>query len=206
VITFAAVPIFLSVLSIGWGGFVRRRVVVVTMPENERTPLARTAGERYRTACETGRVYAAGEHASIVAAGEAAAPEDVARALGVAAGGLVARRQRVTFEGERPVSMSCSWFTVAVLAHCPRLVEGERIREGTTRYVEMRTGRRPLTGRDMWTARLATAEEAELLGLRTPAAVAEVRHVVYDTAGEPMAYEVSVKPGERWLRADEYPM
>jgi DNA-binding GntR family transcriptional regulator len=58
----------------------------------------------------------------------------------------------------------------------------------------------------MWTARLATAEEAELLGLRTPAAVAEVRHVVYDTAGEPMAYEVSVKPGERWLRADEYPM
>jgi GntR family transcriptional regulator len=116
------------------------------------------------------------------------------------------QRHRVTFDGERPVSTSYSWFAAEVLAHCPRLVLRERIREGTTRYVELRTGRTPHTGRDTWTARLATADEAELLGVEAPAAVAEVRHVTYDAAGEPMAYEVSVKPGGRWVRADAYAM
>ena len=57
----------------------------------ERVPLARTAGERYRTARETGFVYTAGEHADIVAAEELAAPEDVATALGIAVGDPVAR-------------------------------------------------------------------------------------------------------------------
>ena len=32
----------------------------------ERTPLARTAGERYSTAVETGNIYTAGEHAEIL--------------------------------------------------------------------------------------------------------------------------------------------
>jgi GntR family transcriptional regulator len=172
----------------------------------ERTPLARTAGERYRTARETGFVYTSGEHADIMSAGEVEAPEDVATALGVATGDRVARRHRVTFEGERPVSMSYSWFSTEVLARCPRLVLRERIREGATRYVEMQTGRRPHTGRDTWTARLATSEELELLGLEAPAAVAEVRHVTYDIAGEPMTYEVGVKPGGRWARTEEYAM
>ncbi|MGW7294017.1 GntR family transcriptional regulator [Streptomyces xiamenensis] len=172
----------------------------------ERVPLARTAGERYRTARETGFVYTAGEHADIVAAEELAAPEDVATALGIAVGDPVARRHRLTFEGERPVSMSVSWFSADVLARCPRLVLRERIREGTTRYIEMQTGRKPHTGRDTWTARLATAQEREQLGLAEPSAVAEVRHLAFDIAGEPLAYEVGIKPGGRWARTEEYAM
>ncbi|MFI0738448.1 GntR family transcriptional regulator [Streptomyces sp. NPDC021100] len=172
----------------------------------ERAPLARTAGERYRTAVRTGQIYTAGEYAEIVGAETLPAPEDVATVLAIEAGEPVVRRHRVTFEGEVPTATSWSWFTAEVAAQAPRLLHRERVREGTTRYVEMQTGRRPHTGRDWWTARLATAEELELLRLDGPAAVAEARHVAYDADGRAITYEVGVSPGGRWTRTDEYSM
>ncbi|MGI5336997.1 GntR family transcriptional regulator [Streptomyces sp. CA-181903] len=171
-----------------------------------RAPLARTAGERYRTAVRTGQIYTAGEYAEIVGAETLPAPEDVATALAIEPGDPVVRRHRITFEGEVPTATSWSWFTAEVAALAPRLLHRERVREGTTRYVEMQTGRRPHTGRDWWTARLATAEELELLRLEGPAAVAEARHVAYDADGRAITYEVGVSPGGRWTRTDEYPM
>lgn len=172
----------------------------------ERAPLARTAAERYRTSVETGNIYTAGEYAEIVAAEMVPAPEDVATALGVEPGDQVARRQRVTFEGEAPTATSTSWFTAEVAEAAPRLLLRERIREGTTRYVEMQTGRRPHTGRDMWTARLASDEELELLHLEAPTAVAESRHHAYCSEGRPLTYEVGISPGGRWARTEEYSM
>lgn len=172
----------------------------------ERTPLARSAGERYATALATGHIYTAGEYAEIVGAEMVPAPDDVAAGLGVEVGTPVLRRDRVTFEGERPVATSSSWFTAAVGEAAPRLLTRERVREGTTRYVEMQTGRAPQTGRDWWTARLATDEELTLLQLEGPAAVCEVRHVVYDAEGAVLAYEVGVNPGGRWARTEEYAM
>ncbi|MCP3816648.1 GntR family transcriptional regulator [Streptomyces sp. A3M-1-3] len=172
----------------------------------ERTPLARTAGERYATAVATGYIYTAGEYAEIVSAETVPAPGDVATALGIEPGQRVACRHRVTFEGEIPTATSRSWFTAEVADAAPRLLLRERVREGTTRYVEMQTGRRPHTGRDWWTARLATDEELELLRLDGPLAVSEARHVVYDSEGRPLAYEVSVSPGGRWSRTEEYSM
>ncbi|MEV0850614.1 GntR family transcriptional regulator [Streptomyces sp. NPDC049954] len=171
-----------------------------------RIPLARTAGERYETALATGHVYTAGEHAQIIAADLAPAPDHVATGLGIETGDRIARRQRVTFEGETPVATSTSYFTAAVAEAAPRLLLRERVREGTTRYVEQETGRRPHTGRDWWSSRLATDEELELLQLEGPAAVTEVRHNVYDTEGAPLAYEVGVSPAGRWSRSHEYPM
>ncbi|UGY91709.1 GntR family transcriptional regulator [Streptomyces gobiensis] len=172
----------------------------------ERTPLARTAGQRYRTAVETGTIYTAGEYAEILSAEMVPAPQDVATALGIEPGEQVARRQRVTFEGEQPTATSCSWFTTEVAGAAPRLLQRERVREGTTRYVEMQTGRRPHTGRDWWTARLATDEELELLRLVGPNAVAESRHVAWCNEGRPLTYEVGVSPGGRWARTEEYSM
>lgn len=170
----------------------------------ERVPLARTAGERYRTAVETGQIYTAGEYAEIVSAGLVPAPEDVAAALGIEVGEQVACRHRVTFEGETPSATSWSWFTAEVAQAAPRLLLRERVREGTTRYVEMETGRRPQTGRDWWTARLATGEELRLLRLAGPQAVGVTRHVMYDGDGAPLAYEVGVTPTGRWSRTEEY--
>ncbi|MET9468374.1 GntR family transcriptional regulator, partial [Streptomyces sp. NPDC006544] len=172
----------------------------------ERMPLARTAGERYATALATGHIYTAGEHAAITGAALVAAPEDVAAALGIAVGDEVVRRDRVTYEGEQPVAMSSSWFTAEVGEAAPRLLARERVREGTTRYVEMQTGRTPHSAQDRWTARLAEAEELAALALTAPAAVSEVRHTAYDADGAPLTYEVGVAPGGRWARTEEYPL
>lgn len=172
----------------------------------ERTPLARTAGERYSTSLATGHVYTAGEYAEIVGAESVPAPEDVAAGLGISVGEQVVRRHRITFEGELPVATSYSWFTAAVGEAAPRLLQRERIREGTTRYVEMQTGRRPHTARDRWAPRLASDDELELLRLTGPAAVAEVQHTVYDEDGQPLAFEVGVNPSGRWARTEEYVM
>lgn len=172
----------------------------------ERVPLARTAGERYATAVATGNIYTAGEYAEIVSAELIPAPEDVATGLGIEVGARVVCRQRVTFEGETPTATSRSWFTAEVGEAAPRLLQRERVREGTTRYVEMQTGRRPRTGRDWWTARLATDEELDLLRLEGPAAVSEARHVAYDAEGRALAYEVGVSPSGRWSRTEEYSM
>ncbi|MGC0416505.1 GntR family transcriptional regulator [Embleya sp. AB8] len=170
----------------------------------QRTALARNAGERYRTAVKTGNIYTTGEHADILSAERLPAPEPVATALGVAEGDTVVCRQRVTFEGQTPTAMSHSWFTETVADAAPRLLLRQRIREGTTRYIEMQTQRRPTTGRDWWSARLATDEELTLLQLTGPAAVVEVRHVAYDETGEPLAYEIGVTPAGRWARSEEY--
>ncbi|WP_328314134.1 GntR family transcriptional regulator [Streptomyces sp. NBC_00442] len=171
-----------------------------------RIPLARTAGERYATSVATGQVYTAGEYAEIVSAEIIPAPDDVAAGLDVDPGTPVVRRHRVTFEGEAPTATSYSWFTAEVGEAAPRLLLRERVREGTTRYVEMQTGRRPHTGRDWWAARLATDEELALLRLDGPAAVSEVRHAAYDAEGRVLAYEVGINPGGRWSRSDEYSM
>jgi DNA-binding GntR family transcriptional regulator len=172
----------------------------------ERTLLARTAGERYRTSVATGVVYTPGEHADILSAQTVAAPDHVASALGIAEGDLVVCRHRITFEGTVPTATSWSWFTQDIAQAAPRLLLTERIREGTTRYVEMQTGRRPHSARDWWTARLASPEECEWLALEHPAAVAETRHLAYSVDGSPLTYEVGVTPGERWARTEEYAM
>ncbi|AZM51742.1 GntR family transcriptional regulator [Streptomyces sp. WAC 01529] len=172
----------------------------------ERTALARTAGERYAKAATTGTIYTAGEYAEILAAEKASAPEDVATALDVDAGATVVRRHRVTYEGDTPVATSQSWFTADVGEAAPRLLQRERIQEGTTRYAERETGRRAHTGRSWWTARLATEAEREQLRLEEPAAVREERHITYDTEGRALAYEVDISPGGRWTRTEEFSM
>ncbi|MFF4226858.1 hypothetical protein ACFYZH_28955 [Streptomyces abikoensis] len=91
-------------------------------------------------------------------------------------------------------------------ADAPGLLRHRRVREGTTLYVELATGRHARTGRGWWTPRLAPGEDRELLRLGTPAAVAEARHLVYDAEGRALAHEVEIGPASRWTRTDEYPM
>lgn len=167
-------------------------------------PLHRSARERYETAVATGLVYTAGEHARIISAALAPAPDHVASALGVDQGADVVRRTRITYEGSTPTAVSTSWFRGELAKQAPRLLDVERIREGTTRYVELATGRSPERGRAWWMARLATPSELDELGLTPPAAVAETRSLEWDTAGEPLEYGVSVSPAERWSRSEEY--
>ncbi|SFD81468.1 UTRA domain-containing protein [Streptomyces aidingensis] len=171
--------------------------------EGNDTP-AGTAGERYRRARETGKAYAEGERAEIRHAEVVSAPVDVADALGLETGARVVWRQRLTLRDGRPASLSASWFPASVLELCPRLAQRERIREGTTRYIELKTGRRPQRARDLWSAREAAPEESRALGLPAQATVSEVRHVVYDSDEEPLAFEISIKPGTGHTGTQEY--
>ncbi len=180
----------------GMGTFVR-----------ERPQLYRRARDRYAHARATGRAYTTGERSEIIKAERVPAPEEVATALDIEPTEVVVRRQRVTHDVTGPVEVSTSWFSNATAQAAPRLLKRDRIREGTLAYVEQATGRRGRMGRDRMSARLATQEEARLLGLdEKPTAVLIVHHVVYDDRGNPIEFAEAVFPGGRWIFEDEYPI
>jgi DNA-binding GntR family transcriptional regulator len=162
-------------------------------------------GGRYRLVSgrRSGRIYPADEHAVITSAELVAAPEQVADALGIAAGDAVIRRRRVTHQGERPVSASTSWYDGALATAAPKLLQTERIVEGTPGYIEAMTGRTAVAGRDQLGARNATAEDAEALRVTPGSAVLYGRNWYYDAAGDVLEYGEDVSLGDR-LRSYEY--
>ncbi|MFF1711109.1 GntR family transcriptional regulator [Streptomyces sp. NPDC058268] len=166
----------------------------------------RRARERYGRARQTGRIYGPGEYAVIASAGYAEAPDHVAEALELGTERGAVQRRRVTNSADGPVETSTSWFPAELGRRAPRLLEPERIREGTVLYVEEATGRRGSYGEDRVCARLATQEEGDELGLELPAAVLVVHHVVYDLQDRPLEFAEAVYPPGRWAFEQGYPL
>ncbi len=153
----------------------------------------RSAEDRQRQVARTGLIYTPGEFARIVSAELVSAPEAVAAALDVAVDVPVARRHRVTFLNDSPVSSSTSWFTQDVATLAPLLLTSERVRQGTLKYVEESTGRvRSGECHHEVLARMAGAEEAAELKAALPLAVLESRFTTWDTDGRPLTYEVGL--------------
>ncbi|OIJ25232.1 GntR family transcriptional regulator [Nocardioides luteus] len=165
----------------------------------------RRANERYTKARTSGRIYADGTRAEIVAAEVIPeAPEHVARALQLEAGSAAIRRRRITWEGERRAETSTSWFNAELAGTAPRLLTKERIRSGTLAYVEEQTGRLGTYARDRTCARTAGAD-AEALGLTDEAApVLVVEHIVYDQHDRPIEFAEAVYPSDRWSYEQRY--
>jgi DNA-binding GntR family transcriptional regulator len=158
-------------------------------------PLYQTVQDRYGSVRRTGRIYPPGQHAKILAAELVPAPDDVVRALQLDAGAQVIRRRRVTYNGEdRPIASSTSWFAGELAGVAPKLLERERILQGTAAYVEQATGRMIRYAEDEVYARLATSQEAAELDLAEPAAVLVTEHTAWDTADQPLTYEVGLAP------------
>ncbi|MFD7918445.1 GntR family transcriptional regulator [Streptomyces sp. NPDC059740] len=134
-------------------------------------------------------------------------PPRVAEALQVGEGVAALRRDRLVLldEGD-PFSLVSAWFPRNVADMCPRLAQASPLAEGTTAYVSRMTGRSPVTGVDVSTTRLATREEAELLGVERPTAVAVMLHTAYDRDGGVLVCEEGVTPGDLWEAVDQYPM
>jgi DNA-binding GntR family transcriptional regulator len=172
----------------------------VTEPRN----LRRQAEDRYARSRETGRIYLPNERARILRAELVDAPAHVAQVLGVPAEATVVCRQRLTLRDDQPVELSTSWFDVEVAKVAPRLLEPDRILEGTLAYVEAMTGRTVTTARDRVAARLATAEERELLALPDPSAVVLTHHTVLDADGLVLDFSESVGPPDSWSVEHEY--
>jgi GntR family transcriptional regulator len=91
-------------------------------------------------------------------------------------------------------------------AIAPRLLETERILEGTLSYVESATSRTATTARDRVSARLATADERQLLQLPDPCAVIVTHHTVVDAADLVLDFSESVGPPDSWSVEHEYPI
>lgn len=186
-------------------GFVESRQGSGTYVRHQIQP-HRLARERYSRARETGRIYPPNERARIVAAEQVEAPAHVATALGLEPGAQAVRRQRVIFADDQPVEISTSWYAATVAAKAPRLLRRERIRPGTLVYVEQATGRQARYARDEMSARLATAEEREVLRLDDPAAVLLVHHLVYDHDDRPLEFAEAIYPPGRWAFDATYPV
>nr|WP_307874541.1 GntR family transcriptional regulator [Frankia nepalensis] len=166
----------------------------------------RRARERYGRGRETGAIYPPNEWARIVAAEIVAAPEHVEAALGGDVPRVI-RRHRITHGDDGPVEVSTSWISAALADVAPRLLQTERIREGTLAYLASVTGLRARLARDRVTARLATDTEAADLELGPgPHAVLVVRHVVCTEANQPLEFVEAVYPPESWTFEQEYPV
>jgi DNA-binding GntR family transcriptional regulator len=159
-------------------------------------------GERARATRTTGRIYQPGEHAVITSAELTAAPAHVADALGVEEGAPVIRRQRVTCRDDTPISASVTWLDGALAEAGPRLLNTERIIEGTIGYIRQVTGREVVRGTDQDSARAATEQDARDLGVPVGSPVACGRNWWYDQDGSIIEYGERVSVPGRWSTHD----
>ncbi|MGH3922456.1 MAG: GntR family transcriptional regulator [Pseudonocardiaceae bacterium] len=186
-------------------GFVEsRRGSGTYVREARAAPRAR---ERYERARDLGTMYSPGESVEFLAAGLVPGPKHVIEALRLPAGSEVVRRARLLRAGDgKPIELSTSWFAPQLAEQAPRLLEPERLRGGTAKYLTEITGREAAYARDQVAARLATAEERRLLALTRPAAVLVYRLTVFDLADAPLQFDDATYPPDRWAFRQEYPL
>jgi GntR family transcriptional regulator len=112
----------------------------------------------------------------------------------------------VTKNESGPITISTSWFSAAVGERAPKLLDPERIQEGTLMYAEGMTGRQGSYAEDRMCARLATDDEAADLELDAGSAVLIVHHVVYDMQDRPLEFAEATYPPGRWAFEQGYPI
>ncbi|MCM2420216.1 GntR family transcriptional regulator [Streptomyces sp. RKAG293] len=166
----------------------------------------RRARELYGRARQTGNIYTPGEYAVITSAGWLDAPEHVAAALSLGKDRKAVHRRRITNNESGPITLSTSWFAPDVGRLAPKLMDPDRIREGTLMYVEQMTGRQGSYAEDRMCARQATDEETADLSLRPSSAVLIVHHVVYDMQDQPLEFAEATYPPDRWAFEQGYPL
>lgn len=161
--------------------------------------LHRNGRDRARSVRRTGRIYTPGEYAKIRSAEIVDAPAEVVAALGITGSRPTAiRRVRVTYgPDDQPVSASISWYDGSLATSAPKLLEAERIIAGSWAYVEERTGKKATRGRDQISTRLATEEDAEMLGLELPAAVKVSTTLLWTDDEVVIEYGVSIAGSDR---------
>jgi DNA-binding GntR family transcriptional regulator len=168
--------------------------------------VSRRARELYGRARQTGKIYTPGEYAVITSTGWLEAPGHVAEALGLVGDRRAVHRRRVTHDQDGPIALSTSWFAPDVAERAPKLLDLERIQEGTLMYVEQMTGRPGSYAEDRMSARNATDVEMEDLQLESGSAVLVIHHVVYDLQDRPLEFAEATYPPHRWAFEQGYPL
>lgn len=117
----------------------------------------------------------------------------IARLLRVHPGVEVFQRVRRTYLGNRPVEDTAMHFPAAVITDVPGLAADEDIQ--VVRLIEA-TGRTITRTVNRLRARLATAQESDLLQLVGPAVVFEHIHGTYGADDEPLEAVINIKPAD----------
>ncbi|WP_196812063.1 GntR family transcriptional regulator [Nocardia sp. CNY236] len=164
------------------------------------------ARERYERAASEGTMYSDSESVRFPFVGVVNAPAHVADALGLARGAEVIQRQRVIDSKGAPVELSTSWFDAALAEVAPRLLEAERLRGGTVRYLADVLEIRSAYARDQVCARGASADERQVLSLSEHAPTLAYWLTVHTSDGRPLQFDEAVYPPERWAFRQEYPI
>ncbi|WP_200308157.1 GntR family transcriptional regulator [Streptomyces adelaidensis] len=168
------------------------------------TPVARPAGARR---ADSTRLTGGAPYRRIDDPDRTVPPPHIVEALELKAGEEALRRVRlVLLDDGSPHTLVTAWFPPAIADAAPRLAMKGPISEGTTHYVRRETGRSPVEGTDVTTVRLADIEEARLLEVERPAAVAVVLHVAFDRDHRPLVCEEGVTASHVFELADNYPM
>lgn len=81
-------------------------------------------------------------------------------------------------------------------------MEKQRLRQGTSQYIEETTGRAAAAGRDQLAAGEANTQEASDLDVPTGTTVLHGRNWLYDTDGGVIEYGESVSLQGRWASYD----
>ena len=145
-----------------------------------------------------GNIYTDDERTEIRVAELVPAPEDVANAMGVAVGADVIRRQRITLRDDVPSSASTSWYSGELAGSAPLLLEAQRIRQGTPKYVEESVGLTPATGKDQLRADIASEEDSATLGIPLGSPVLRKQNWVFSAEGDVIEFGQSVSVPRRW--------
>jgi DNA-binding GntR family transcriptional regulator len=164
------------------------------------------ARERYERARDLGSMYSVAESVQFLATEVVAGPVHVLEALRLASGSDVIRRARLLRAHNGPTELSTSWFSGQLAQRAPQLLVPQRLRGGTAKYLTEITGREPVYARDQVAARLASAQERQLLELPDPAAVLTYRLTVYDARDLPIQFDEAVYPPDHWSFRQEYPL
>lgn len=160
--------------------------------------IAPTAQEWATNVRRRGKIYPTTMHAHIVEAILISADQQVAEAVRLDPGVLVIRRQRITYDGATPVSLSTSWLPGELADPAPALLQTERLTQGTLGYLEDQTGRVATEGIDQYASRAATAAEAEVFGIEAGAPVQASRNWWLDAEGNVLEYGEGVQVADRW--------
>lgn len=171
----------------------------VVTSEEERS---RSAAEHAEKAKRTGRIYPEGQYAVVTDTGYARASKEVAAALGVRTGSRVIYRSRTRYAADdRPSAISTSWFPADLGTQAPKLLQRERLLEGTFAYIASVTGKTVTGGQDQVWAVLATPEVAAGLQVDAGDPVVAGRNWFLDSEGHTVEYGESYTVGRltgRW--------